>query len=52
MGAYGAKLLGSGGCGFILAICDPIVKKNITEKYKDSILDFQIDKTGVTTIYE
>ena len=52
MGAYGAKLLGSGGCGFVLAICDPIVKKNIIEKYKESILDFKIDKTGVTTIYE
>jgi D-glycero-alpha-D-manno-heptose-7-phosphate kinase len=51
MGAYGAKLLGSGGCGFVLAICDPIVKKNITEKYKKSVLDFKIDKTGVTSIY-
>jgi len=52
MGAYGAKLLGSGGCGFVLAICDPIVKKNIIEKYKESVLDFKINKTGVTTIYE
>jgi D-glycero-alpha-D-manno-heptose-7-phosphate kinase len=52
MGAYGAKLLGSGGCGFVLAICDPVVKQNIIEKYKESILDFKIDKTGVTTIYE
>jgi D-glycero-alpha-D-manno-heptose-7-phosphate kinase len=51
MGAYGAKLLGSGGCGFVLAICDSIVKKNIIEKYKESVLDFKIDKTGVTTIY-
>lgn len=51
MGAYGAKLLGSGGCGFVLAICNPLVKKNIIEKYKESILDFKIDKTGVTTIY-
>ena len=52
MGAYGAKLLGSGGCGFVLAICDPIVKKNIVEKYKNNILDFNIDKVGVNTIYE
>jgi hypothetical protein len=36
---------------FVLAICDPIVKKNIIEKYKESVLDFKIDKTGVTTIY-
>jgi len=51
MGAYGAKLLGSGGCGFVLAICNPIVKQNIIEKYKENILDFKIDKTGVTSIY-
>ena len=51
MGAYGAKLLGSGGCGFVLAICNPSVKKKITEKYKESILDFKVNKTGVTTIY-
>ena len=51
MGAYGAKLLGSGGCGFVLAICNPLVKKNIIEKYKENILDFKIDKTGVTSIY-
>jgi D-glycero-alpha-D-manno-heptose-7-phosphate kinase len=51
MGAYGAKLLGSGGCGFVLAICNPIVKKKIIEKYKVNIFDFKIDKTGVTTIY-
>ena len=52
MGAYGSKLLGSGGCGFILVICNPIVKKNIIEKYKENVLDFKIDKTGITTIYE
>jgi hypothetical protein len=28
------------------------VKKNIIKKYKESILDFKIDKTGVTTIYQ
>jgi galactokinase/mevalonate kinase-like predicted kinase len=51
MGAYGAKLLGSGGCGFVLAICNPKVKEKIIEKYKVNIFDFKIDKTGVTTIY-
>lgn len=51
MGAYGAKLLGSGGCGFVCVICDPKVKEKIVEKYRESILDFNIDKTGVTTIY-
>ena len=52
MGAYGAKLLGSGGCGFICVICNPKVKEKIIEKYKSSILETKIDKTGVTAIYE
>jgi galactokinase/mevalonate kinase-like predicted kinase len=51
MGAYGAKLLGSGGCGFVLTICNEKTKKLIVKKYKESILDFNIDKTGVTSIY-
>lgn len=52
MGAYGAKLLGSGGCGFVLAICDPFVKNKIITKYKGNVLDFKIDKTGTTTIFK
>ena len=52
MGAYGAKLLGSGGCGFICVLCNPKVKEKITEKYKSSILETKIDKKGVTSIYE
>lgn len=51
MGAYGAKLLGSGGCGFVLVICNPFVKNKLIRKYKENILDFKIDKTGVTSIY-
>jgi D-glycero-alpha-D-manno-heptose-7-phosphate kinase len=51
IGAYGAKLLGSGGCGFVLTMCNPLVKQKILEKYKENILDFKINKTGVITIY-
>lgn len=51
MGAYGCKLLGSGGCGFVLTICDEKAKKIIFEKYKESILDFDVERTGVTSIY-
>ena len=29
MGAYGAKLLGSGGCGFVCVICNPKIKEKI-----------------------
>jgi D-glycero-alpha-D-manno-heptose-7-phosphate kinase len=50
MGAYGSKLLGSGGCGFILVISDPIVKSKIKDIYKDDILDFRFDKEGVSSI--
>jgi len=52
MGAYGSKLLGSGGCGFILVICDPIVKKKILEMFKDSILNFKFDEEGLSVIYD
>jgi D-glycero-alpha-D-manno-heptose-7-phosphate kinase len=52
MGAYGAKLLGSGGCGFVCVICNPKIKEKIIEKYKESILEIKIDKNGATTIFK
>lgn len=51
MGAYGAKLLGSGGCGFILVICNPIVKQKITELFKNDILDVKFTNDGVKEIF-
>lgn len=51
LGAYGAKLIGSGGCGFILAICDPISKKRIVEQFNNLVLDIKFDKDGVHQIY-
>jgi D-glycero-alpha-D-manno-heptose-7-phosphate kinase len=50
MGAYGAKLLGSGGCGFILVICDPYVKHKIKEVFKDNIMEFGFSDNGVTEV--
>ena len=50
MGAYGAKLLGSGGCGFILVICDPFIKHKIKEVFKDSIMEFNFSDNGVTEV--
>ena len=46
-GAYGAKLLGNGGAGFVLAMCNPNVKTKLKELYKDSILDFTFSKGGI-----
>lgn len=51
MGAYGTKLLGAGGCGFLLVLCNPIVKKSIVEKYRNEILDFRLENSGVSQIY-
>ena len=51
LGAYGIKLLGSGGCGFLLVVCNSEVKKKIEEKYQNSILDFQFENNGVSRIY-
>ena len=52
MGAYGAKLLGAGGCGFVMVLCNPKVKQSIIEKYKSAILDFGFSNDGVNTIYK
>jgi D-glycero-alpha-D-manno-heptose-7-phosphate kinase len=51
-GAYGAKLLGSGGCGFILCICNSHTKKILIEKYKQSIFDFKFESEGTKEIYK
>ena len=51
-GVSGMKLLGTGGCGFILCVCNPFVKNRLLEKYNGSILDFRFEKEGVTEIYK
>ena len=51
LGAYGAKLLGAGGGGFALVICDPKVKKKIKEIFSESILDFDFDSEGASTMF-
>ncbi len=51
MGSYGAKLLGSGGCGFVLVVSDPIIKAKILEKYNGNILEFDFEKTGTSEIF-
>jgi D-glycero-alpha-D-manno-heptose-7-phosphate kinase len=50
-GAYGAKLLGSGGCGFVLVICNENTKTKLIETFKENVFDFEFDKTGVMQIY-
>lgn len=51
LGAYGAKLLGAGGCGFVLAVCNPIAKAKIKEAFGKNILDFSFDYAGASTIF-
>ena len=51
LGAYGAKLLGSGGCGFILAICSPTAKEKIIKKFKDNILEIEFETQGTSLVY-
>jgi D-glycero-alpha-D-manno-heptose-7-phosphate kinase len=43
MGAYGAKLLGSGGSGFLMAICSPAVKKKIVKEFKEQIFECKFE---------
>lgn len=47
MGACGAKLLGSGGCGFVLVVCDPFTRHKIKDVFKDSIMEFSFESRGV-----
>ena len=52
-GAYGTKLLGSGGGGFVLVICPPNKKKEIIKKIKNyKIVNFRFENTGSTIIYK
>jgi len=51
IGAYGVKLLGSGGCGFVLGICDPKVKEKAKEIFNKNVLDVKLEFNGVTHVY-
>lgn len=51
LGAYGVKLLGAGGCGFLLVVCDPITKLKIKDRFKTNVLDFKFETQGVTEIF-
>jgi D-glycero-alpha-D-manno-heptose-7-phosphate kinase len=50
LGAYGAKLLGSGGCGFILVICNSYTKHKIIDTFNDKVLEFRFENSGVSKI--
>ena len=51
MGAYGSKLLGSGGCGFVLVISDSIVKQKIVNKYNGYVLDFKFNTNKILEVF-
>ena len=51
-GAYGCKLLGSGGGGFVYILCSPKNKVNIEKKLsKYKIVNFAFENSGSTIIY-
>lgn len=50
MGAYGVKLLGSGGCGFLMVVCNPKTKKKIVREFKENILDIKFEYSGTTIV--
>ena len=52
-GAYGAKLLGSGGGGFILVLCDPKFQKQLKKKLsKLKFVNFNFHPKGSEIIYK
>ena len=50
-GAYGAKLLGAGGCGFVMAVCHPVAKSKILQRFGDDVLPIRFESKGVSTIH-
>ena len=42
-GAYGAKLLGSGGCGFVCIVGNPKTISKIKHTYKERVFDFNFE---------
>lgn len=51
MGAYGVKLLGSGGCGFLMVICNPVAKKKILKKFGKDVLAITFENQGTSIVY-
>jgi galactokinase/mevalonate kinase-like predicted kinase len=52
-GVFGKKLLGSGGSGFMLVVCDKKKKSSIVKDIKktNKILNFNIDFEGCKKIF-
>ena len=51
-GAWGAKLLGAGQSGYVLAFADPNLRLTLTQKYKSKIIIPRIDAQGSTVVYK
>lgn len=52
LGAYGAKLLGAGGGGFVLIVADPIAKGKIMETFRDKVLNFNFENEGTSLVFQ
>lgn len=50
-GAYGAKLLGAGGCGFVMAVCHSVAKEKIIKRFGDDVLPIKFESKGVSRIH-
>lgn len=50
-GAYGGKLLGSGGAGFFLLLADEYIHKLLNNKYKIPNVNFKFDYEGSKILY-
>lgn len=51
-GCIGLKLLGAGGCGFLMVICNPLQKILLKERFGSKVMPFKFDNEGVRSVYE
>lgn len=52
VGAYGGKLLGAGGGGFLLLVASPEIQQKIKERFKEFVfIPFAFENSGTQVVY-
>ena len=52
MGAFGGKLLGAGGSGYLLVMAPESVIEKVTKKFEGLTMGIKVDEKGSAKIYD